>query len=83
MTNIFTAPTGAETAQQMADACPDGRAWAAKNIDDTNMRKLINSLSPAQNRTQQQIQLLDEQFRIEQTTDLLEDWETSVGLPDT
>jgi hypothetical protein len=80
MSNIFTAPD--DTSQQMADSLPQGRAWAAKNIDTSNMRKLINSLAVVHNRSQQQIQLLDEEFRIDGTTDLLEEWETSVGLPD-
>ncbi|RLC11002.1 MAG: hypothetical protein DRI24_19440 [Deltaproteobacteria bacterium] len=79
MNNIFFAPT--DTSQQMADSLPQGRAWANKNIADSNMRRLVNSLSVAHNRTQHQVQLLDEQFRIEQADDLLAEWEKSVGLP--
>jgi hypothetical protein len=78
--NIFKAPD--DTSQQMADSLPVGRAWASKNIDDSNTRKLINSLSVAHNLTQQQVELLDDEFRINQTFDLLEDWERSVGIPD-
>lgn len=78
--NIFKAPES--TSQQMADALPTGRCWALKNEDDSNLRKLINSLAVAHNSTQQQIELLDDEFRIDQTFDLLEEWETSVGIPD-
>jgi uncharacterized protein YmfQ (DUF2313 family) len=79
MSNIFTAPES--TSQQMADSIPRGRAYGSKNIEDSNTRKLINSLAVAHNRAQQQIELLEQQYRIEQTTDLLVEWETSVGLP--
>lgn len=83
MTNIFTAPTEDQTSQQMADSLPNGRVWAAKNIEDTNTRKLINSLSIAPNLVQQKIQELEFEFNIDDTTELLPEWEVSVGLPDT
>ena len=81
MSNLFKAPTQSETAQQLADSLPNGRAWASKNIDDSNARKLINSLAIAYNRVQQQIQLLSDEFDILQSIELLPDWEESVGLP--
>jgi len=80
MTNIFTAPES--TGQQVADSLPRGRAWGAKNVDGSNTRGLIDSIAVAHNRTQQQIELLDDEFRIEQTFDLLIEWEKSVGIPD-
>jgi len=78
--NIFKAPD--DTSQQAADSLPVGRAWASKNIDDSNTRKLLNCLAVAHNLTQRQVELLDDEFRILQTFDLLEDWEESVGIPD-
>lgn len=80
--NIFKAPDSDGTAQQMADTIPDGRAWASKNIDGSVVRKLINSLSVAQNQAQQSIEHLESEFRIEDTTELLREWEVSVGIPD-
>ena len=80
MNNIFTAPE--DTSQQVADSLPRGRAWGAKNTEGSNTRGLINSVAVAHNRGQQQIELLDREFRIDQTFDLLEDWERSVGIPD-
>lgn len=77
--NIFKAPES--TSQQMADSLPDGCAWSLKNEDDSNLRKLINSLSVAHNTVQQLIELLDDEFRINQTYDLLDEWEESVGIP--
>ena len=80
MTDIFTAP--GSTSQQMADCLPVGKAWGSKNIDDSNTRKLINSVSVAHNRAQQQIELLAGESDINNTVALLSDWETSVCLPD-
>jgi uncharacterized protein YmfQ (DUF2313 family) len=80
MANIFTAPDSAS--QQMADTLPRGRAWGHKNTDGSNTRLLIDSLAVAHNRVQQQVELLDTEFRIENAVALLPDWETSVGLPD-
>jgi hypothetical protein len=80
MTDIFTAP--ADSSQQMADSLPEGKAWGSKNVDDSNVRKLINALAVAPNAAQQQIQLLADEFNINKTVQLLPDWETSVGEPD-
>jgi hypothetical protein len=80
MADIFTAPLS--TSQQMADSLPEGKAWGSKNKDGSNTRKLINSLAVAHNRAQQQIELLAGEFNINNTVELLPDWETSVGEPD-
>lgn len=77
--NIFKAPE--DTSQQMADCLPVGRVWASKNIEGSNIRKLIKCLSVAHNFTQQQVELLDDEFRIYNTFDLLAEWEKSVGIP--
>lgn len=79
--NTFKAPSSETTAQQMADCLPTGRAWGKRNDPASNVRKLINSLSVAFNIVQQQVELLDDEFRIEETLALLEDWEKSVGIP--
>lgn len=79
--NIFKAPIAETTAQQMSDCLPTGRAWGKRNDPASNVRKLINSLSVAFNIVQQQVELIDDEFRIEQTLELLTDWEKSVGIP--
>lgn len=78
--NIFKAPE--TTSQQMADCLPVGRAWVGKNIPGSNVRKLISALAVAHNLTQQQVEILEDEFRLTLTTDLLEEWEESVGIPD-
>ncbi len=79
--DLFKTSTQAQTAQQLADSIPQGRAWAAKNVDGSNCRKLINSLAVAHNSVQQQVELLADEFQILQSVELLTDWEGSVGLP--
>lgn len=81
MSDLFKTPTQEGTAQQLADSIPQGRAWGAKNIDESNTRKLINSLGVAYSRVQQQIELLSNEFDILQSLELLPDWEESVSLP--
>ncbi len=78
---LFKTSTQDETAQQLADSIPQGRAWDAKNVEDSSCRKLINSLAVAHNSSQQQIELLSDEFQILQSVELLPDWEESVGLP--
>lgn len=80
MSDLFKTPTQQGTAQQLADSIPQGRAWGSKNVEESNTRKLVNSLGVAYNRTQQQIELLSDEFNILQTVELLTDWEESVGL---
>lgn len=77
---LFKAPS--DTSQQMADCLAQGRAWGLKNDENSNARKLIKSLSVAHNRSQQQIELIETEFRIENSFDLLGEWEESVGIPD-
>ena len=81
MSDLLKTPTQEGTAQQLADSIPQGRAWGSKNVDDSNCRKLINSLAVVYNRVQQQIELLSDEFDILQTLELLPEWEESVGLP--
>lgn len=79
--DIFKSCCKETTAQQMADSLPDGRAWGKRNDPESNVRKLINALSVAHNLVQQQVELLNDEYKIDQTYDLLTDWETSVGIP--
>lgn len=78
----FKAPPLEKTTKDFAAHVPDGRVWAAKNIKSSNQYKIIKSLAVAFNSVYQQIQVLSEEFNINTSFDLLEDWETSVGIPD-
>jgi len=79
---IFGTPDLATSSNQLAQHLPDGRAWSAKYIDGTNTRGLVRSVAASFNRVQQQIEALANEFNIPLTSELLPEWETSVGLPD-
>lgn len=79
---LFQAPTVEETARQLAGHLPEGRAWAAKTNVSSNTYALIQACAAALNRIQQQISELAMQHSIPMTSDLLPDWEKSVGIPD-
>lgn len=79
---LFRAPSLESTAQQLADHLPAGRAWNAKNAPGSNMRKLVRSCAVAFNMVQQQIEMLAREMNLNLTTDLLPEWEASVGIPD-
>ena len=79
---IFNAPTIEQTATQLANACPQGRAWGSKNLPSSNMYKFIASMAKGFNIVQQQIEHLAKEMNLNLTSDLLPEWEASVRLPD-
>lgn len=61
---------------------PKGWAWNAKRLDDTTLKKLISSLSFEPCRIEEEaIKFLNDVYP-NTTTDLLEDWERVLSLPD-
>lgn len=78
----FAAPGIEEAARQLASHLPDGRAWAAKNLDGTNMRALVKGSAAAFMEIQGQIETMARELDIRLTDQLLPDWETSCGLPE-
>lgn len=78
----FHAPKIDQAANQLASHIPDGRAWAAKNLDGTNMRALISGCAAAFMEIQKQIETMAREFDISLTDQLLPDWEKSCGLPE-
>lgn len=81
-TSILDAPTLRQSLQQLSQHLPEGRAWGDKVVEGTNTFALLNSCAVAFNRVQIQIQKIADEFDISMTTDLLPEWEKSVGLPD-
>jgi hypothetical protein len=79
---IFKAPSIDGTADELAAAMPDGRVWQSKYIDGSNMRALVAGAAAPFNIAEQKVEELASEFDINQTTDLLGEWEESVGLPD-
>ena len=61
---------------------PVGRAWTDKSNTDTDLGKLILALSKEFFYSTIFIDYIAKELDINQTTDLIERWETSVGIPD-
>ena len=80
--DIFKAPTIDGTADELSDHMPQGKAWMAKSVEGSNLRSLIYGSARSFNVSEQQIELLAKEFDINQTTLLIDEWEESVGLPD-
>lgn len=80
--NNFKPNTPEENAQALADLCPQGFAWDAKNVPESNFRKLLLGLAKQHTRTQDKIYELSIEYFPDTTTNLIERWERALGIPD-
>jgi hypothetical protein len=78
----FKSPTNKKTSQDLAQHVPNGKLWVAKNIEGSVLQRMVESLSTAFNGFLQQVEALSIEFDINKSIELLDDWETSVGIPD-
>ena len=79
---IFEAPDVDGTSDQLAHSLPKGRIWESKFISGSNLRALISGAANPFNLAEQKIEELSNEFDINKTTLLIDEWEESVGLPD-
>lgn len=61
---------------------PQGLAWNNKGNPDSNLYKLLKSLSTAVNKLEEKLYELVVQWDVRVTTELILEWETAVGIPD-
>ncbi|MEK0324569.1 MAG: DUF2313 domain-containing protein [Nitrosopumilus sp.] len=61
---------------------PSGPAWEGKARPESNLFKLLKGMVTEFSRVESQIQNLANEHDINQTLNLLTEWETSVGIPD-
>ena len=80
--DTFKPNTDEENAQAFADLMPRGIAFEAKNKEESNMRKLLNAMSKEFGRVQSKINEFVVEHNPETTTNLIEEWESAVGIPD-
>lgn len=78
----FKQPNIEGTVTQLADHMPSGIAWGAKLVEDSNLHSQMHGTSKPFNMIQGRIDDLRREFNINQTVELLPEWEASVGLPD-
>jgi uncharacterized protein YmfQ (DUF2313 family) len=82
MKKDFTPNTIEENTQFFAGMLPSGQPFDAKNIYNSNLRKLLRAFSTEGFRVQNKIYELSEEFDITKTVNLIEAWESLLGIPD-
>lgn len=68
--------------QVLANYLPSGELYRAKNIEDSNLRKMLKALSYEYTRLQEKINELVEEHYLPTTVNLLDLWEKALGIPD-
>lgn len=71
-----------EQAQLLANYLPSGKFWEAKNIDESNLRKLLNGFGKEFVNIEDTLNWLKRELNILTTFDLIEYWEEAYGIPD-
>lgn len=69
-------------AQILANYLPQGKAWDAKNIEESNLRKLLNAFGKEFVNVDESLKWLKRELNIRTTFDLLPAWEEAYGIPD-
>lgn len=69
-------------AQLLADYLPEGKFWTAKNVDESNLRKLLNGLGKEYVNIEDSLEWLRRETCILTTYDLIEVWEYLYEIPD-
>lgn len=80
--NLFDAGTVEQSTNQIAAHAPDGLAWNGKYVDGTNIRGLLRGMAVPYNAFENIVETVAQEFNVNSTSDLIEEWEESVGLPD-
>jgi len=81
--NDFKQRTIVENTNGLVAYLPDGRLFAAKNIEGTNLRNLYQSFSGEYQRLQNKIYELAIEDDLANTTNLINEWEHALLIPDT
>lgn len=82
MSNTFKPKSFDVNTQTMANYLPDGELYIGKNIGDSKFRKLLKGLAHEFGRTQEKLWELSEEHNINTTVNLIEAWESALGIPD-
>jgi len=82
MTNFLEPRTKAEQTDVLAQYLRDDRLHLAKNIEGSNLRKVLTGLACQWLRFRDKVNEVSNEYDINQTTALIEEWERVVGIPD-
>lgn len=74
--------TLSQTVQAWADVMPDGKTYAAKNINTTNLYKLLRGISVEMGRYENSLFQIASEFIPNFNNGFVDEWEAVVGIPD-
>lgn len=83
MSNDFKPNTLIDNTDCLVAYLPNGRVFAAKNIEGTNLRKLYAAFAKEFGRLQNKIYELSVEDDLANTTNLINEWEKALQIPDT
>jgi len=78
----FDVKTAEEQGQSLINYLPNGRIFAGKNVDGTNIRAYFLALGTEILRAENNLNTLACEFFPQDTTLFIEEWEALVGIPD-
>lgn len=82
MKQDFSPNTIEQNTQSLANYLPNGKLFNAKNIEGSNLRLLLQSIAGEFTRLQNKIYEVSTEYNINNTTNLIAEWESAVGIPD-
>lgn len=82
MNNPFLPNTLVENTDCLVAYLPDGRLFAAKNIEGSNLRKLYTAFSYEYGRLQNKIYEISFEDDLSNTVNLINEWEKALQIPD-
>jgi len=80
--NIIIANSPAVNSQTLADYLPGGELYKGKNIQDSNIKKLLNALAEEVTRAEEKIVEVVDEHDLSRTVEFITDWEKVLGIPD-
>lgn len=83
MSNNFLPNTLIENTDCLVAYLPNGRVFAAKNIEGSNLRNLFSAFAKEFGRLQNKIYEISVEDDLANTTNLINEWESSLQIPDT
>ena len=66
----------------MSSYLPQGEVFNAKNISNSNFNKLMRALAREFGRSQDKLYELEQEYDMQSTSNLIEVWESALGIPD-
>jgi uncharacterized protein YmfQ (DUF2313 family) len=83
MSDSFKPNTLIENTNCLVAYLPNGRLFAAKNIEGSNLRNLFTAYAKEFGRLHNKIYEVNYEYDLANTTNLIDEWESALQIPDT